>query len=118
MSPALQIRNNVEDGCYEGVLEGKRAGAIVYKRFGDRVVIRHTVIEPQFRGRGLGTTLVRAFLDELRAGGNKLTNYCGFVADYISDNPEYRDIVDPDHPGVTPPREQRGELSVAPPSHE
>jgi predicted GNAT family acetyltransferase len=62
------------------------------------------VIEPKFRGRGLGVQLVRSVLDDLRNRADTLTNYCSFVAGFIADNPEYRSIVGVDRPGVTAPR--------------
>src|SRR5262245_31630933 len=100
----MQITHNDDKNCYEGFIDDKVVGVVVYKRIGGRVVIGHTVIEPEFRGKGLGAQLVRTVLDDLRERGDKLTNYCGFVADFIADNPEYQSVVDGDHPGVTAPR--------------
>jgi hypothetical protein len=104
----MQISNNDGKNCYEGVIEDQVVGVVVYKRIGGRVVIRHTVIEPEFRGKGLGAQLVRMVLDDLRERGDKLTNYCGFVADFIADNPEYQSLVDAERPGVTAPHDMRG----------
>jgi uncharacterized protein len=110
----MQIRNHDDKNCYEGRIDDKVVGVVVYKRIGGRVVIRHTVIEPEFRGSGLGTQLVRTVLDDLRDRGDKLTNYCGFVADFIAEHPEYHSVVDPERPGVTPPRDKRGQDGVVP----
>jgi predicted GNAT family acetyltransferase len=101
--PAMHITNSDSESCYEGIIEDRVVGVVMYKRIGGRVVIRHTVIERESRGKGLGAQLVRAVLDDLRERGDKLTNYCGFVADFIADNPEYQSIVDAEHPGVTAP---------------
>src|ERR1700759_70106 len=100
----MRIINNDGKSCYGGGIDDQGVGVVVYKRIGGRVVIRHTVVEPEFRGKGLGAQLVRAVLDDLRKRGDKITNYCGFVADFIADNPEYRSVVDADRPGVTAPR--------------
>jgi uncharacterized protein len=110
----IEVVDNDGKGCYEGRIDNRVIGVVVYKRIGARVVIRHTVIEPQFRGKGLGAQLVRAVLDDLRERGDKLTNYCGFVADFIADNPEYQSIVDADRPGMAAPRHMRGQDSVMP----
>lgn len=109
MSSIMHIANNDSRNCYEGVIDDEVVGVVVYKRVGGRVVIRHTVIEPQFRGKGLGAQLVRTVLDDLRERGAKLTNYCGFVADFIADNPEYQCVVDAERPGVTAPRDSRSQ---------
>jgi uncharacterized protein len=110
----MQITNNNGKSCYEGHIGDKLVGVVVYKRIGGRIVIRHTVIEPEYRGSGLGTELVRTVLDDLAERGDKLTNYCGFVADFIADNPEYQSVVDTDRPGVTAPRDKRGLDGVTP----
>jgi uncharacterized protein len=114
----MQITNNDGRNCYEGVIDDQVVGVVVYKRIGGRVVIRHTVIEPEFRGKGLGAQLVRTVLDDLRKRGDKLTNYCGFVADFIADNPEYQSVVDADRPGMTAPRAMRGQNGVTPATYQ
>jgi predicted GNAT family acetyltransferase len=110
----MEVTDNDGTDCYEGRIDDQVVGVVVYKRIGGRVVIRHTVIEPEFRGKGLGAQLVRAVLDDLCERGDKLTNYCGFVADFIAENPEYQSIVDADRPGVTAPRHMRGQDGVTP----
>jgi predicted GNAT family acetyltransferase len=114
----MQITDNDSRNCYEGVIGDRVVGVVVYKRIGGRVVIRHTVIEPEFRGKGLGARLVRTVLDDLRKRGDKLTNYCGFVADFIADNPEYQSVVDADRPGITAPRAARGQNGVTPATYQ
>jgi hypothetical protein len=52
---------------------------------------------------------VKHVLEDLRAQDLKLTNCCPFVADYIADHPEYKELVDSRFPGratvpVRPPR--------------
>lgn len=110
----MRITDNEAESCYEGVVDDRVVGVVVYKRIRGRVVIRHTAIEPAFRGKGLGAQLVRSVLDDLRRRGDKISNYCGFVADFIADNPEYHDVVDADRPGVTAPRDLRVSERVEP----
>jgi predicted GNAT family acetyltransferase len=114
----MQIINDDGKSCYEGVINGQVIGAVVYKRIGGRVVIRHTMIEREFRGKGLGAQLVGAVLDDLRVRGDKITNYCGFVTDFIAANPEYQSIVDAARPGVTAPRDMRGQLGATPANYQ
>jgi predicted GNAT family acetyltransferase len=112
VSSIMQVTDNSGKSCYEGYLDDKVVGVVVYKRIGGRVVIRHTVIEPEYRGSGLGTELVQTVLDDLAQRGDKVTNYCGFVADFIADNPRYQAVVDTERPGVTAPRDNRGRDGV------
>ncbi|MGY4649716.1 GNAT family N-acetyltransferase [Mycobacterium sp. URHB0021] len=114
MTSIMQIVNNKGKGCYEGRIGDKVVGVVVYKRIGGRVVIRHTLIEPEYRGSGLGNELVRKVLDDLAEHGDKVANYCGFGAKFIADNPEYQRVVDSDRPSVTAPCDGRGTDGVVP----
>ena len=44
----------------------------------------HAEVDPSREGRGLGSTLVRGALDDVRARGLKVRPDCPFVADYIA----------------------------------
>jgi predicted GNAT family acetyltransferase len=102
--PEVTVRDNRESLCYDALVGGEVVGTIVYERAGSRLVFRHTIVEPEFRGRGIATTLARTALDDVRAQGLTLTNYCGFVAEVIAAHPEYADLIDPGHPGLPRPR--------------
>nr|WP_281387003.1 GNAT family N-acetyltransferase [Jiangella mangrovi] len=109
----MNVRKTSNTGAYEAVVDGQVVGMIVYhaQGTGRRVTLSHTIVEPDHRGRGIATGLVRHVLDDLRAQDLKLTNYCPFVADYIADHPEYKELVDSRFPGRAtvpgrPPRER------------
>ncbi len=55
--------------------------------------LQHTVIDPAQRGRGLGSVLVPAVLDDIRARGAKLMPTCPFVRGWIDEHPEQQDLV-------------------------
>lgn len=40
-------------------------------------------------------------LDDVRAQGKTVTIMCRIVRTFIERNPEYADLIDPEHPGVT-----------------
>lgn len=52
---------------------------------------------PEFRGRGVSTELIRAVLDDVRAQGKRITNYCPVVNTFIEQNPSYADLMDPEN---------------------
>jgi predicted GNAT family acetyltransferase len=96
----VTVENNAESRSYDAFIDGEVAGSIVYEQAGDRrVVFTHTFVEPRFRRRGVGNMLVRGALDDVRAKGVTLTNFCDFVARYIDAHPEYADLLDATHPG-------------------
>lgn len=99
MNADVTVRNNAEAGCYDAVLGDRVVGMIMYERRGDRMVIRHTIVDPEFRGQGIAGALARAALDDLLASGMTLTNYCGFIAGFIKRNPGYARLIDARQPG-------------------
>lgn len=105
MDSRITIRNNTDSRSYDASIGDHVVGTIVYEPRDDRMVIRHTVVDPEFRGRGIASALAQFALDDLAASGKTLTNYCGFIADYIDRNPRYAKLVDADKPGRAHPRD-------------
>lgn len=103
-SPVATIRDNPGSLCYDALVGDEVIGTLVYERPGPRIVFLHTIIEPEFRRRGIGTILVGQALDDVRAKGLTLSNYCGFVAEFITAHPGYADLIDTEHPGLARPR--------------
>jgi predicted GNAT family acetyltransferase len=98
-TPEITVRDNDESQCYDALIGDQVVGSIVYERSGQRLVFSHTIVEPELRGRGIGTVLVTKALDDVRARGMTLTNYCEFVAEFIAAHPDYADLIDTEHPG-------------------
>jgi predicted GNAT family acetyltransferase len=98
-TPEITVRDNTESQSYDALIGDQVVGAIVYERSGRRLVFSHTIVEPEFRRRGIGTMLVTKALDDVRARDMTLTNYCEFVADFIAAHPGYADLIDAEHPG-------------------
>jgi predicted GNAT family acetyltransferase len=96
----VTVKDNAQSRSYDALVDGEVAGSIVYEQVGDRrLVFTHTFVEPRFRGRGVGNVLVRGALDDVRAKGVTLTNFCDFIARFINAHPEYADLLDATHPG-------------------
>ena len=64
-----------------------------YQRRGDTVVFTHTEVDQDSGRSGLGSTLVRGALDDVRATGGSVVAKCSFVRGYIEKHPEYADLV-------------------------
>ena len=69
--PSTVVRND-DKSRYEILVDGSVVGFSDYRMRGDRQVFVHTEIDPEFRGRDLAATLVRAALDDARANGYRV----------------------------------------------
>ena len=91
------VRDNPEETRYE-IRDGDRVlGHADYDRSGDTTVFIHTEIDPDAGQDGLGSTLVRAALDDVRAHGGSVVARCSFVRGWIERHADYAGLVA--HPG-------------------
>ncbi|MCK9869723.1 GNAT family N-acetyltransferase [Nocardiopsis dassonvillei] len=78
---------------YEIRVDGEVAGFAEYILTDDMVTFTHTEIDPAHEGRGLGGTLVRGALDDVRPRGLAVLPLCPFVKGWIQRHPDYADLV-------------------------
>jgi predicted GNAT family acetyltransferase len=90
---AFTITDNAGAQRYEVHVNGELAGFVTYKRSPGRIVFIHTETLDAFAGHGVAARLVRAVLDEARAQGLRVVPRCPYVARFIAEHPEYRDLV-------------------------
>jgi quinol monooxygenase YgiN/predicted GNAT family acetyltransferase len=98
------VRDNPESQTYDAMVGDEIAGTMLYEHEGPRLVLTHTAVQPRFQHHGLATTLIAAALDDIRSQGKKVTILCPTVTAFIDRHPEYADLVDPEHPGLTKER--------------
>ena len=89
----IDVRHNQAESRYEIFVDGEFRGYADYRDTGDAIVFPHTLIEKPYRGNGLGAELVRAALDDVRRRGRPVVAKCWYVAEFIDDHPEYRDLL-------------------------
>jgi uncharacterized protein len=70
-------------------------GIAAYQRRGDVLVFTHTEVDPDAGQDGLGSTLVRAALDDVRSKGGSVVPLCPFVSGWIDRHRDYADLVAP-----------------------
>ena len=68
-------------------------GQAVYQRRGDQAGFTHTEGDMDEERSGLGSTLVRGALDDVRTKGGTVVPLCSFVRGWIERHPEYQDLV-------------------------
>lgn len=89
-----EVRNVSDRSRYELLVDGQLAGIADYRVVADTVVFPHTEIDHSRRGQGLGAQLVQGALDDVRPSGRRVVPSCWYVAQFIDEHPEYRDLLD------------------------
>ncbi|MBB3085402.1 GNAT family N-acetyltransferase [Geodermatophilus sabuli] len=102
---APQVVDAPEAGRFEVLVDGEVAGFAEYRRTTAATAFTHTVIDPAFEGRGLGSALARGALDATRAAGSPVLPFCPFIRRYIQRHPAYLDLV---------PDDRRSEFGLTP----
>ncbi len=63
------VRDNPEEQRYEAILDGTVAGIATYELRDGVMVFPHTVVPPEWEGRGVADQIVHFALDDVRARG-------------------------------------------------
>jgi uncharacterized protein len=84
-----------EEKRYELRLDGRLVGLAAYHRRGNRIAFTHTEVDESCVGRGLGSRLARAALDDAAEKGLDVVPLCPFIARYVERHPEYELLVAP-----------------------
>jgi predicted GNAT family acetyltransferase len=88
------VRNAPESDRYE-IVDGDRVlGIAAYTHRGSTLVFTHTEVDPDSGHEGVGSTLVRGALDDVRAHGGTVVPQCPFVRGWIDRHAEYADLVE------------------------
>ncbi|MFE6056272.1 GNAT family N-acetyltransferase [Kitasatospora sp. NPDC056446] len=90
MTPS--VRDVEEHNRFEAWVDGELAGFADYLRSDQLVVYPHTVVEPAFEGKGVGSALARAALDDARARDLPVLATCPFIKGWMLRHPEYIDL--------------------------
>jgi uncharacterized protein len=86
------VVNNKAHHRFELTVEGHLAAAY-YKIEGDVITFDHTEVPPELGGKGVGSRLVKAALDQVRDLGLRVVARCPFVKAYIEKHGEYADLL-------------------------
>jgi uncharacterized protein len=95
MSPktTVEVRDNPEESRFEAYVDGQLAGFSAYLLAGNTLTFVHTEVDDAYEGRGVGSSLVRQALDQLRERqGLRVTASCPFVRAWMRKHPEYLDL--------------------------
>jgi predicted GNAT family acetyltransferase len=89
----LTVTDNPEAKRYEGRAADDVVGVVEYHLQPGLLTILHTEVAKDFEGEGVGSQLLGATLDDVRARGLKVLAICPFARAYLQRHPEYADLV-------------------------
>ena len=89
----VTVQDNADRRRYEASTEsGVVAGFAEYRDRDGVRVFTHTEVDDAFEGQGIGSSLARAALDDVRERGLRARVKCPFIRTYVEKHPEYADL--------------------------
>lgn len=88
------VTRNDDESRYEIRVGDSLAGFVAFRQNPGRLAFTHTVIQPEFEGQGLGSTLVRNAIEDASTRGETIIPFCPFVQSWLKRHPEFEGTVD------------------------
>lgn len=89
----IQSSDTGSKGLYTATLDGHTA-EMTYSRASEKLIILdHTGVPDQLRGKGVGQALAAHAIDEARKGGWKIMPLCPFFKAQVLRHPEWHDVI-------------------------
>ena len=88
-----EVVNVPEASRYELQLGGRLIGLAAYHRRNGRIAFTHTEVDESCEGRGFGSLLAAAALEDAERDGLEVVPLCPFIASYIKRHPQYEPLV-------------------------
>jgi predicted GNAT family acetyltransferase/glutaredoxin len=92
-----EVLDVAEASRYELRLGGRLIGLAAYRRRDDRIAFTHTEVDESCEGRGFGSRLAAAALEDAGRRGLEVIPLCPFMAHYIERHPELEELVAADY---------------------
>jgi len=89
-----QISHEPERNQYTLTLDGAEIGYAKYENTPTQRVFTHTVVQPEFGGRGFATNLIDFAIADARSDDKRIVGECTMVAHWLTKHPELSDYVD------------------------
>ena len=86
------LRNNKSKNRFELEIDDHMA-FVEYEQSPGAIKLLHTEVPKELGGRGVGSILAKAVLENVRAQGLKVDARCEFMAGYIKKHPEFAGMV-------------------------
>ncbi len=88
----VKIIENTEKKRFEAEIDGRMA-FIEYIRAKQQIYLTHTEVPVALEGKGIGSSMVKQVLQQIKNEGLELVPLCPFVAAYVKRHPEWRELL-------------------------
>lgn len=89
----VQVRDEPSRSRFVAEIEGTQVGMAAYTLDGDVITFTHTEVDPDLQGVGVGGTLLRVSLEEVRRRGLRVVPQCPFYAAWFDHHPDEADLL-------------------------
>ena len=89
----MECRNNMSLSRFEAVDGGQVVGWLDFEAGPGVLTMTHTIVPPEFGGRGIGKVLVEYAVGYAADNGWAVLPECTFVRGYLEKNPPLRSLV-------------------------
>ena len=89
----VTVQHNPAQNCFETTVDGFRS-VLEYELKDGEIVMTHTFVSPELRGKGIAEKLVRTALDYARSEQRRVVPSCSYVDLFIRRYPEFQTLVD------------------------
>lgn len=86
------VRHNAAESRFETEVEGHLSVAD-YQLRGTEMILTHTFVPPELRGRGIAEKLVRVALEHARSERLKVVPACSYVDAFIKRHAEFQPLL-------------------------
>lgn len=90
----IQQFDRESKGFFKALEEEKEAGRMTYSWAGnDRIIIDHTEVNSEFKGKGVGKQMVLSAVDFARDKGISIIPLCPFARSVFDKHEDLRDVL-------------------------
>ncbi|MDR0866160.1 MAG: N-acetyltransferase [Candidatus Symbiothrix sp.] len=87
-------KDNGNEGVFKTIKNGEEIGEMTYIwRSGNKILINHTEVDPEYEGQGIGKKMVMQAVDFARKNDVKIIPVCPFVVALFERIPEIGDVL-------------------------
>lgn len=90
----IQQINGESKGFFKAIEGGREAGRMTYSWAGtDKLIINHTEVDPEFKGKGVGKQMLMAAVTFARENQIRIIPLCPFARSVFERNEDIRDVL-------------------------